>query len=90
MPISGRPEEEVEKKINKAKAIITALGHEPVSPLDLPHNHNKSWRAYMHEDINALMNCDGIYLCSGWQFSKGCKLESLIALEFGLEFFTNN
>lgn len=83
MPISGQDPEMVIKKVNKAKAAILKMGHEPISPTDLPHEHDRSWNAYMHEDINALLNCDGIFLCNGWEKSRGCRLEFMIANECG-------
>lgn len=36
-------------------------------------------------DIWHLLNCDGIYMIDGWQWSKGARLEKNIADVFGLE-----
>lgn len=30
-----------------------------------------------------LYRCDAVYLCEGWQFSKGCQIEAYYAHTFG-------
>lgn len=36
-------------------------------------------------DIWHLLNCDGIYMIDGWQWSKGARLERAIAQLFNIE-----
>lgn len=45
----------------KAEVEVRELGLVPVSPLKLPHNHNKSWNEYMKEDLKALLDCVYLY-----------------------------
>ena len=37
------------------------------------------------KDIEALLECDAIYLCEGWQNSKGCMAEFEVARIYGKE-----
>lgn len=69
-------------QFDKAKKTLVELnkGYEPISPMDLPHEHSKSWNSFMREDIKAMMDCQGIYLIEGWEKSKGAQLEAQIAL----------
>lgn len=78
-PITGQPN--AIEKFNEAKGTIKMLNenYEPISPMDLPHNHDKSWKAHMKEDIKTLMECDAIYLMEGWKNSIGAKIEKEIA-----------
>lgn len=46
-----------------------------------PHEH------YMRRDLPALCNCDAIALLPGWERSKGCRNEVLVAKMCGLEFY---
>jgi hypothetical protein len=46
--------------------------------------YHAHWVKCMKKDINALMTCDGIVMLSGWQKSRGAKLEHHIARNLGL------
>jgi hypothetical protein len=77
--IGGLPEEEYTAKFNKAKEEVAAIGFEPVSPLDLPHKHDKSWESYMKEDLIVMLQCQAIYLLDNWTTSPGATYEANIA-----------
>jgi hypothetical protein len=68
-------------QFDKAKQTLLELnkGYEPISPMDLPHEHSKSWNSFMREDIKALMDCQGIYLLAGWEKSPGANIEFNLA-----------
>ena len=68
-------------QFDKAKETLLELnkGYEPISPMDLPHNHDKSWKSFMKEDIIELMKCDAIYMMQGWHESKGAVIEKELA-----------
>ena len=85
--ITGLPEEIYKANFEKAKAEVLALGFEPVSPVDLPHNHNKTWTDYLREDLTALMKCDCIYAINGWSQSNGARLELNTAAELGFDIY---
>ncbi len=83
IPITGRPIEEVKQKVEEVKQKITGRGHEPVSPLNLHEGKKKTYSQYIGRDIEALIECDAVFLCSGWQESKGCSLEYQAARIYG-------
>ena len=88
IPISGHDIEEVK---GKAIDIIERLlwdvfelkkgRHRPdvITPFDVCPEPDKSYSYYMGKDIEALLECDAIYLCEGWQNSKGCMAEFEVA-----------
>ena len=78
--ITGLPEKEVKAKFDAAKLKVIELGYEPVSPIDLPHNHDKEWESYMREALIAMLGCDAIYLCSDFSESRGARVEFNLAL----------
>ena len=82
--IGGLSVEEFTANFAEAKKEVIALGFEPVSPVDLPHNHNKSWEAYMKEDIIYLMQCTHIYVMRNWRTSPGATIEINLALQLGI------
>lgn len=91
LPISGRPIEEAKAEAEKAKKTLTKNGYEPISPFDvvteIPEgmSERQAYAYCMGKDIEALLQCDGIYLCDGHQFSKGCQLEVEAARLYGIE-----
>lgn len=91
LPISGRDVEEAKADAEKAKKLLTKNGYEAVSPFDVVPDVPKGMtpsQAYaycMGRDIEALLQCDGIYLCDGHQLSKGCQLEVEAARLYGIE-----
>ncbi len=67
-----------------AKIELKKLGpYEPVSPIELPHNHDKIWESYMKECIVALMGCRAIYLLKNFRESKGAMIEFQLATDLG-------
>ena len=92
IPISGHDLEEV-----KAKAIdiierllwdvfeLKKGRNRPdiITPFDVCHEPDKPYSYYMGKDIEALLECDAIYLCEGWQNSKGCMAEFEVARIYG-------
>jgi len=56
-----------------------------VNPMTLNHDHDKSWHAYMKEDVKALCDCDAIYMLTNWKDSKGAIIEHEIAIYLGLK-----
>ena len=88
IPISGYDLEEVKEK---ARYISERLlwdvfelkkgQHRPdvITPFDVCPEPDKPYSYYMGKDIEALLECDAIYLCEGRQNSKGCMTEFEVA-----------
>lgn len=80
--ISGKitgMEEEAEKLFKFHAKIIESKGFEPVNPMELNHNHDKSWLAFMREDLKALCDCDGVFFMENWFESPGAVIEHNLA-----------
>ena len=79
--------------INKVKEIfydcnVTIVG--PTNIDDFDYNgakvpHDRKWSYYISKDVEPLLDSTHIFLCKGWEKSKGCKLESVIANEMNLK-----
>jgi hypothetical protein len=80
----GDLEKEVyEKHFNDAKKELNEVGFDVVSPIELPHDHDKSWFEYMIEDLKALKPCDGIYMLNNYHDSPGALIELAFAKRMG-------
>lgn len=78
--IGNLPEAEYKRNFEIAKDEVRQMGYEPVSPVDLPHNHNKGWHDYMKEDLIEMLKCDYLYALRNWRLSPGAKIEINTAL----------
>lgn len=83
LPISGKDEVEAREHANLTKSMLSRAGHEAINPFDIYCGKNSSYADYLCSDLRALSDCDAIYLCEGWQFSRGCRIEANFANEFG-------
>lgn len=82
--IGDLPEAEYKANFEQGKAEVRAMGYEPISPLDLPHEHNRSWSDYMREDLIELLKCESVYALRNWRLSPGATIEINTALSVGL------
>jgi hypothetical protein len=83
--ITGHDLQERKETFSKHQKYFEEKGYEVVNPMELPHNHDKSWISYMRECIVALVDCQTIYLMSGWELSEGARLEYKIACKLQLK-----
>ena len=63
---------------------LRSLGYDVVSPAELCSEMGKPWDWYMRHCLKAIADCDAIYPLSGWENSRGARLEMHIAAELGL------
>jgi len=78
-PISTLSLEAAQRNFLQAKENIQLSGHTPVNPMELRHEHDKSWESYMKACISEMMSCDAIMMLTGWQQSKGARIEHNLA-----------
>jgi hypothetical protein len=82
--ITGHDLQERKETFMKWQKYFEDKGYAVVNPMELPHNHDKTWESYMRECIVALMDCSEIYVMNGWMKSKGAQLEVHIASSLGI------
>lgn len=83
--IGDLPKEVYEAEFERAKTEVIALGYLPVSPVDLPHQHGRTWSEYMREDVIAMLQCDAVYAIRNWRQSPGATIEINTALSIGID-----
>lgn len=74
-------EQEIKKEYPTAEVLLPYDAMKVGTP---QQDHTKTLGYWMGKDIEILMNCDAIYMCEGWQKSKGCRLELVCALTYGM------
>ncbi len=90
IPISGC---NIEKQCVTASEIaekLRKLGHEPVNPFDTPQappdmSDKEKYAYYMGEDLKRLLTCDAVFMCKGWNLSRGCCTEEFVARMYGIK-----
>lgn len=82
--ITGLSEPVYTAKFKEAKEQVTERGFEAVSPVDLPHDHDRTWESYMREDLRALLSCVAVYALDNWILSKGATVEVQLAQKVGI------
>lgn len=88
LPISGYDLDERKLYAIWVKDLIKDKYSEPVeaiTPFMVCPEADKSYSYYMGKDIEALLECDVVYMCKGWQNSKGCLAEFAVAKIYGKE-----
>lgn len=83
IPITGHNETEVREHADLVKSALSRAGHMVVNPFEIYCGKNPTYADYLCADLRALADCDAIFLCKGWQFSRGCRIERTFAEEFG-------
>lgn len=87
MRISFHSEEEVEKTNEAGMQLATAMGFEPISPLDGVKGEDWMWQDYMIDDLQKLPACDAVLvLCTREEVKEsfGVQVEILWAERLGI------
>lgn len=82
-PMSGLPELNF-PAFHQAAAALRARGFEVVNPAEINVDPTAGWLACMRADIAQLITCDGLAMLSGWEKSRGAKVEYELARGLGL------
>lgn len=81
IPISGK-ENEAREKADLIKSKLSKDGHTPVSPFDIYSGKNPQYADHICYDLRAMLDCDAILFCEGWEESCGCTIEHTAAMCF--------
>lgn len=82
--IGELPKDVYEAKFEKAKQQVIEMGMVPISPIELPHEHDKTWSSYLREDITEMLKCGAVYALRDWRLSAGATIEVNLALAVGI------
>ena len=77
--ISGRKLKEAKEYARVMKEHLVFQGYEVVTPFEINPNPDEPYSRLMGRCIEALLECDVVHLCIGWQRSKGCMAEFEVA-----------
>jgi hypothetical protein len=85
--ITGLNEHDAFAKFARAEQDLSMFAHDPVNPMKLPHDHDKTWHSYMKEDIRHLCDCEAILMLNNWADSKGAIIENSLAIMLGIKVY---
>lgn len=88
LPISGKDIEEQKRHAGDVASFLMTAGFTPMSPFGNGLDKSASYEDHLREDLKMLLGCDAIFMCEGWQGSKGCTLEHEVAVTCGLTIVT--
>ena len=89
-PMRGRTDAEILAERNAAiEAVKKKLGDD-VEPIDsffetAPHEAKPLW--FLSKSIELLAEADAAYFCDGWESARGCRIEHMCAVAYGLNIF---
>lgn len=73
------------KKFNYAETFIgSVLGYAVRNPIKFPHDHDRTWEAYMKECLIFMVQSDAVYALPDWAESKGATIEVELAQKLGM------
>lgn len=94
LPITGH-EDTYEQILDEAVEYVKEKHKEYeriITPKEVAENLEKEYhplepkyKEYLLCDMNAIYDCDAIFMCHGWENSKGCKAEREFADAIGLD-----
>ncbi len=80
LPISNDPK--AREKADLIKATLSRQGHKPVSPFDIYAGDKPTYEDHICYDLRAMLDCDAVLFCKGWEKSCGCNIEHAAATHF--------
>jgi len=70
---------------DKAAKELEIKGLQPINPMAIQHEHDGSWHNYMKRDIQALCDCEAIFMLHNWTESRGAIIEHSLAMLLGMK-----
>ncbi|OEZ46737.1 hypothetical protein JAB1_46750 [Janthinobacterium sp. MP5059B] len=82
-PMTGYPQFNY-PAFNHAAVVLRAAGHIVINPAENPVPDCGSWLGYMRMSVAQVASVDCLVMLPGWPFSKGARIEYLLAKLLGL------
>lgn len=90
LPISGLDYNAQKRHAMTVAQYLRDRGYFAITPFDINPTPTISYNAAMGRCVEILLECDVIYLCKGWESSKGCNAELQVALVYKKEIMVEN
>ena len=94
-PMAGKSQEEIVAARDKAIAELTEKGFDVVNTLFTGDWYSQEKMAergvvqiplcFLAKSLENMSLCHTAYFCSGWELTRGCKIEHEAAVAYGLE-----
>ena len=84
LPITGKDLQQQKRHADNVAAFLLTAGFTPVNPFNNGLADGASYEQHMKADLRLMLDCDAIYLCKGYHYSKGCLFERDVAVKCGL------
>lgn len=84
LPITGKDLQEQKIYARHVASFLSEAGFTPITPFDNGLGDDASYEEHMKADLRLMLYCDAIILREGWLMSKGCVIESNVAIVCGL------
>ena len=95
-PMKDKTQEEIIKERDNAKKYLESKGYEVVNTFFEEDWNKEIGNSIIHEplfflgkSIAYMSQCDAIYFASGWALARGCRVERLTAILYGIEIITD-
>ena len=82
-PMTGRPQFNY-PAFHQAAALLRAAGHIVINPAENSAPVCGSWLGYMRMSVAQVASVDCLVMLPGWPFSKGARIEFILAKLLGL------
>ena len=84
IPITGLDEKRQREKADRIKMSLSRDGWQPINPFDVYVGPDPASRTYLGTDVRIIIDyADVIFMCDGWERSKGCQVEKFVAETYG-------
>ena len=84
LPITGKDLQQQKSYAGHVASFLSEAGFTPVNPFDNGLGDDAPYEEHIKADLRLMLYCDAIILCEGWLMSKGCVIESNVAIVCGL------
>lgn len=82
IPITGTDMAKTREHADLIKAKFSRMGHTVVTPFEVYAGKNPKYEDYICYDLRAMLDCDAVLFCDGWERSCGCNIEHDTAIRF--------
>lgn len=91
LPMRGESEESIKARLARARKVLREKGYRVIDTYfakewagwEAPHSVNKSL-LFLSWALGVMAQCDAVYFCRGWGDARGCPVEHVAAMKYGL------